>query len=336
MNNLKNVIEAANRILITSHIGPDGDSVSSSILLAKILKTNFDGKAVSVSMEEEAPSLAFIDGYDQIKFGPLADSLNEFKPDLMIVLDANTLKRVTRNAEVSSRSIRETGCKLAVIDHHEPDGKDNSDVYINQQSPAVAQDVYDIFIDQMKLAKPEGYAQIAIVGIYTDTGGFIYRNLDYKKTFDIVAKLLLDGADIETVVNQLNRLSSASLDIVGELIKNTATYSGATYSFIGDDLTNQKSGDLVETIRQGADIYRNVFLRNLDDRTWGFLVYRDLLADEPTYSVSLRALSDSKDVSLIAAALGGGGHKPAAGAKITCSSAEEAIAKVKEAIDSLK
>jgi nanoRNase/pAp phosphatase (c-di-AMP/oligoRNAs hydrolase) len=41
-----------------------------------------------------------------------------------------------------------------------------------------------------------------------------------------------------------------------------------------------------------------------------------------------------KDVSAIAASLGGGGHKGAAGAKFEAPSLESAISKVKAAIDS--
>ena len=53
-------------------------------------------------------------------------------------------------------------------------------------------------------------------------------------------------------------------------------------------------------------------------------------------SVSLRSVYESTDVSQIANKLGGGGHKPAAGAKIEAKNLEEAIQKVQDAILDLK
>lgn len=334
---LKQLIESSNSIVITSHIGPDGDSISSSLLLWKFLTHNYGNKNITVAMEEAASSLAFIDGYDQIEFGDLTSSLNAHKPDLVIILDANNIGRISRNPDKCYDFLEESGVKLAIIDHHEPTDKDESDIYINQKSPAVAQDIYEIFIEKLGLQKPDGYAQTAIVGIYTDTGGFIYRNLDYRKTFMIVSKLLEDGANLEVVVNRLNQISQPALRVLSELVANTANSGDCTYSFLSDEFIEQSAGnDWVEYIREGADLYRNVLLRNIEGRPWGFVVYRDLLADERLYSVSFRAISGTKNVQEIAVKLGGGGHTPAAGAKIQTNSVEQAIQAVKEAAGLVK
>lgn len=330
---LKNLINASNSILITSHVGPDGDSISSSLLLWKLLKHNFSDKQITVAMEETAPKLAFIEGYDEIHFGDMPTSLSAQKPDLLIILDANSIGRISRSADKCYDFLKESGTKLAIIDHHEPGNRDESDIYLNQQSPAVVQDIYEIFIEKLGLQKPEGYAQTAIVGIYTDTGGFIYRNQDYRKTFTVVSKLLEDGANLEVVVSRLNQVSQPALTVLNELIANTASLGDGTYSFLSDQfIEGNNSSDWVEHIRDGADLYRNVLLRNIEGRPWGFVIYRDLLAEGRVYSVSFRALADTKNVREIAVKLGGGGHIPAAGAKIEANSVEEAIRAVKEAI----
>jgi nanoRNase/pAp phosphatase (c-di-AMP/oligoRNAs hydrolase) len=52
------------------------------------------------------------------------------------------------------------------------------------------------------------------------------------------------------------------------------------------------------------------------------------------YSVSLRSVGGVEDVSAIARRLDdGGGHKPAAGGRVKANSVQEAISKVKEAIE---
>jgi len=326
---LKQLIEQSNSIVITSHIGPDGDSVSSCLFLKMILEKNYPDKQIHISMEEDAPSLAFLEGYSDIKFGNLGAALSEAKPNLLILLDANTIKRISRNPDLVSQALNAHQTKLAIIDHHEADGRDQSDIYINQGNPAVAQDIYEIFIEKLKLSKPAGYAPVAMVGIYTDTGGFIHQNQNFKNTYRIIGQLVEDGANIELISNKLNRVSQPALAILDNLLANTSEFKGATYSFVDDQI----QPDSKDVLREAVDLYKEAFLRNIGDRTWGFVVYPDVLATNHTYSVSFRALADSMDVSKIAGELGGGGHKPAAGAKVEVNSVSEAVARVKAAIE---
>lgn len=331
LKQLETLINSANRILITAHIGPDGDSVSSTLLLYKILKLNFPGKDILATMEEQILGLGFLKDIDSISIGPLAKTLSAHKPDLMIILDANTVSRITRQPEEVRQLIKDLAPKLAIIDHHEPVGIEQNDLYINNSSPAVTLDIFEIFIEKLALKKPDGYAQIAITGIYTDTGGFVNRNLNYFKTFEVVPKLIEDGANIEQVANDLSRLSEAGLEIFKRFINNLQLKDGYAYTYLEDELLSKDTNN-IEAIKQAADLIRGGFLRNVGSRQWGFTVYRDVLAPRKTYSVSFRAISDAKDVSEIARKLGGGGHKPAAGAKIETETLENAIEAVLQAI----
>jgi nanoRNase/pAp phosphatase (c-di-AMP/oligoRNAs hydrolase) len=74
------------------------------------------------------------------------------------------------------------------------------------------------------------------------------------------------------------------------------------------------------------------YIRNIDGRLWGFIVYQNPLLGEDGYSVSLRSVGGIVDVSVIAKKLGGGGHKPAAAAEVHVKSIREALAKVESAI----
>jgi phosphoesterase RecJ-like protein len=329
MEQLKELIDDAGNILVTSHISPDGDSVSSSLLLYQILKLNYPEKRILLSMEEEPYGLSFLMGYNEIKFQPLLTSLNEFSPSLLIVLDANILKRATRDPEPVRVYIQDHKPKLAIIDHHEDIGTEENNLYINNNSPAVTLDIYELFIQEMGLQKPEGYAQIALTGIYTDTGGFIHKSPNFEKVFEVIPKLIADGADIELTVNNLNKISEEGLAVLAELIANTKYNDNFTYSFISDETVSKASHD---ALVRATDVFRSEFLRNINDRPWGFIVYRDVKAPEHTYSVSLRSLSGAKDVSVIAAKLGGGGHKPAAGAKFSANGILEAVEGVLNAI----
>lgn len=329
VNKLKELIETSERILITSHIGPDGDSVSSSLLLYKLIKLNYPNKKVSVSMEEQPVGLDFLLSDNVIEFQPLQTALSSQPADLLIVLDANALHRISRHPDVVQEFLNNSSIKIAVIDHHEGLDILGADLHINDLSPAVTLDIYDIFIERLKLKKPEGYAQITLTGIYTDTGGFVYRNLNFKRVFEVVPKLLADGGDLEELVNNLNVISEKGLSILGELMTNTRFEKEYIYSFISDETAILENH---EPLVQAEDIFKSQFLRSVEGRVWGFIVYKDVMTAN-IYTVSFRAQSGKKDVSTMAAKLGGGGHKPAAGAKFEATDVQAAVNKVLEAIE---
>lgn len=321
----KKLVDESGSILITSHLGPDADAVSSVLLLGKTLRTNYPDKNISLGLEEEAAQLDFVDLSD-IKVAPLAGLIRQSQPNLLIILDANNIARCTREPDAVRKEL-EAGIKLAIIDHHQPDDKDKSDVYINQGSPAVAQDIYEICFEQMELKRPTDYADLAMLGIYTDTGGFVYDNPRHEKTLAIVSKLIDDGADIEKLDNQLRNYSEDEMLAFAQLVGNIKSVGNCTYSSIDDDFSAkwQAAGKSWTDLKGGCEVFVNDFVRNIGGRTWGFIVYPDLTAPVKTYSVSFRSLGDTKDVSKIAQALGGGGHKPAAGAKVEADSLDEAL-----------
>ncbi|HEU4609275.1 MAG TPA: hypothetical protein VFS31_14255, partial [Chitinophagaceae bacterium] len=147
-------------------------------MAAKIIRENFPDKTVRHVLEETPRGLDFLEGVKDIIIMPIPDALSEFKPDLIMILDANTVDRITRMPEDARAAIAGSGSKLVIIDHHEPTGVEDNDLYINDFSPAVTFDIFDIFIGRLGLKKPAGYAQLAMTGIYTDTGGFVHRNLN--------------------------------------------------------------------------------------------------------------------------------------------------------------
>lgn len=327
IDKLKELISGSKSILITTHLGADPDAVCSSLLLYKTLKANFPHKTVTVTIEELSYGLDYLDDFSKIKHSPLHKSIDHFKPELLIILDANNLSRCTRYPEKIGETIKDT--KIAVIDHHEQHDKGPCDVYVNQNSPAVTQDIYDICFTQLGLIKPDNYATLTLTGIYSDTGGFIHLTSGYEKTFDIVKKLVADGASVDKIHRQLNNYSVESTQVLARLLENTDSYAGFTYSYVGDsDIENFDYDD----IKQGVDNYVNNYLRNIENRGSGFVVYQDLNNPKKAYKVSFRSLPDKHDVAEIAGRLGGGGHKPAAGASVEAQTLDEAIDKVKQAI----
>jgi phosphoesterase RecJ-like protein len=333
---LKKLIEISSRILITSHISPDPDAVSSLLLMGTTLKLNFPDKNIEMVLEEEPLGLGFLEAYEQIKFANLSQSMVNQQSDLLIILDGNNYSRISRlDSEKISEYISKNKIMTVVIDHHEQNDKDQTNVFINELSPATAQTVYELLFDDLKLQMPPDAAKTALVGFYADTGGLVYLKPNKNgRVFDFAERLVKKGASVEQTKNNLTRYSEKDMRILSELASNISHESDYSFSFISDDFINKRTNDggTAIEIQNGAGIFLNEYIRNIEGRPWGFIVYRNTLQGDDIYSASFRSLGSAKDVAAIANKLGGGGHKPAAGAKFEASSVQEAIDKVKNVI----
>jgi phosphoesterase RecJ-like protein len=329
------LINRSKKILITSHISTDPDAVCSTLLLFTTLKQNFPDKEISAVLEEQpVRDLSFLSDYNLIQNRKLAKSIEQTSPDLVIIVDANNFDRCSRNDGNQIReSLRRRNIKTAIIDHHEPDGKDNSDVYINRGSPAATQDVYMV-AKELGWRWPEDYAQTAMLGILSDTYRFKYSNPKHRETFEIASELIEAGASIEEIESKLERYSSKQMIVLAELIKNMHVGESYTYSYTSDEFASewQKQHESAIDFKNGCDLFVNDFVRNINENKWGFVISQEIQVGPGCYSVSFRSVSGVKDVSQIAKALGGGGHKPSAGAKFKATNIQEAIEKVRQSI----
>lgn len=332
---LKRLIDSAGKILVITHVGPDPDAFTSLLLMGTALKKNFPKKRIMMSSEEQTGDLSSLAGYQDIKLQRLEEALDSFKPELIIMVDSMNFKRCTRrDADVVSKKVKDLNIPLAIIDHHEKTAVEDSQVYINNDGPAAVQEVYETLFDKLGLDKPEGYAQTTMLGLYSDSGGFINKNPRFEDTLDLARKLIAEGADLEKVNNLLNRHSIDEMNAVSELAGNLAFEGDYNYSFVSDEFTKgwEDAGKDFEELKLGVSHFVNQYIRNIGERKWGFVVYKDLAAGDGIYGASFRSISGVKNVAEIANRLGGGGHIPAAGAKFAAGSADEAVRLVESAI----
>lgn len=332
---LKRLIEASSRILVTSHISPDPDALCSLLITGTALTKNYPDKKIIMLSEELTGGLNFLKHYPEIIQRPLQNAIAEFRPELIIIVDAMNFSRCTRgDVQPVQRLAKDSGAKIAIIDHHQPEGIEPGALYINNGSPAATQDIYQIFLNSMGLEKPDGYAETALLGIISDTARFLYDNPKHRDTFSVVSELLDAGASIEELENKLSRHTIDEMQVLSELAKNLTSEADYNYSFVSDGFTEKwiKNNLSNDNFKLGCETFVSGYIRNIGRNLWGFIVYPDLSAGSGRYSVSFRAVADSKDVSRIAKALGGGGHKPAAGAKLEADSVERAINKIHKVI----
>lgn len=331
----KELIDASSKILITSHISPDPDAISSVLALGRTLELNYPDKSVRMALEERpAKDISFLEGYNSIHFGPLMGEFEAFKPDLVVIVDAMSYRRVSRQGfEKLTELAKSNESKLAIIDHHTKEGLESNDLYINDRLAATALQLYLLLFKEMNLKKPANIADTLLLGIVTDTGRHRYDDPHHRVTFGVVSDLIDAGASIEQLENRLDRYTSDEMRALSDLAGHmTDSGKGYSYTFIGDDLADKQYN--APSFKMACEVFTSQFMRNFEQNKWGFIVYPEIIDGQKTYSVSFRAVSGEKDVSKIAGQLGGGGHVQAAGAKnIKASTVDEAVRTVEAAIE---
>jgi nanoRNase/pAp phosphatase (c-di-AMP/oligoRNAs hydrolase) len=117
---------------------------------------------------EEVPArkIDFLESYQKIQFQSVLQKANEMKPELFILLDAPNFERCCRTYGSKLRKLLKVqNIKVAIIDHHEEHGKDESVIYINNRRPATVQEVYELLFEKLHLKKPGGYAETTLLGM---------------------------------------------------------------------------------------------------------------------------------------------------------------------------
>jgi phosphoesterase RecJ-like protein len=233
--------------------------------------------------------------------------LKEF--DLFIVQDSSSLDRVSNLKEMQIPSSLPT----IVIDHHISNPSFGTILNLVDSSyPATALILFDLFkIWKVKIT-PEIAADL-FIGAYTDTGGFKYggvTSLVLAAASELAEVYPLFPNLIATMENSRKPDEVMSL---GLMLSNTKTFLGGRLAIASISMEEIKS--------------RNMNVGDLST-SWASSVLRSVIGwdidaccveiSEGTVKASFRTRDSEKfDLSKLAAALGGGGHKAAAGATLT-------------------
>ncbi|KKU49101.1 hypothetical protein A3D60_01635 [Candidatus Uhrbacteria bacterium RIFCSPHIGHO2_02_FULL_47_29] len=231
------------------------------------------------------------------------NKLNLEHYDLAIVTDAGSIHRTGIQSKLEAYV--QNGGRLLNIDHHhvhEPFGTVN---LIDEMASATAVLVYDI----LKLGGWAIDADIAtsiLVGIVADTDNFSNAGTTMR-ALTIAAECYAKGAEVRQVWRGLYRhqpLQALQLWglILSRLERNDRWGIVATIILQEDFKRHGLSDEAIDGLAN--------FLSSLSD-TKATMVLTEILDNQ--IKGSLRTTRDDIDVSKLATALGGGGHKKAAG-----------------------
>jgi len=286
--------KSSSRVLLTTHVNPDGDAVGSTIALAHALRDR--GTTVDVVLADPPPVYCkFLPGVEWIT--PCIPSM---PPDLAIVCDAAGIDRigpVDHAVKVARQTIE--------IDHHGV-ARPFGDVRVVDDNCAATAELVYYLLTALKAPITPAIASSLMMGLVTDTGSFRFTNTN-TRAFRLAATLMEAGADLSRIMDQVyDQKTVSSLRLLERAISHLRianSFASATLSRHDFQQTGATQGEAEGVIGH---------LRSLK----GVQVAAVLRETGPAEArVSLRG-RPGYNVAEIAALMGGGGHAAAAGCTI--------------------
>jgi len=293
-------LRAHDRFCLTTHERPDGDAVGSLAAMQQILSA-LGKDAIAFLPADEFP-LPY--EYRFVKLEGLAtEPPEDLGERVLVFLDCGNIDRTP-----VEQLRRGDGTALIInIDHHHDNTRFGTINHVDPHASCTAEMVWDLMHGLgVELTEPIGEA--LYVGLVTDTGRFMYENTG-PRAHEMAAELLAAGIDAHGIYRQLYEgIPQGKLELLARGLSNVERFDGGLLTVTHLTRDDYRSTGADESYSEGVVDH----LRSVAGTAVAGLV-RDQLAGEPARKVSLRATDDRIDVSRIARAAGGGGHRRAAG-----------------------
>jgi len=298
--------DRSKKIVIVSHVNPDGDAIGSLLALYHFLKNTGFNNTVAISPNAFPSFLEWMPGSEDIVLGTKSSGLSGVKikdADLIFCLDFND---IARTEDLSNRLIKARGTKI-LIDHH-PDPQPHFDHVISQiTASSTAEMIYE-FITGLESENivNKTIAECLYAGIVTDTGSFSY-GCNNPRTYEIVAHLMSMGIDGEKIHRLIyDTYSEHRLRLLGHCLSSNLVVmhdQSTAYIFLSaSDLKNfnYQEGDTEGVVNYGLSIK-------------GIELAAIFVERKENIKISFRS-EGNIDVNILAREyFNGGGHKNAAG-----------------------
>lgn len=314
------IIQGSDSFVLMTHLHPDGDALGSLLGLAEMLESL--GKKVFRYLEEPVSHL-----YDFLPGCTLADTdlgaLQNFVAAASgkvaaISLDCGDCDRLGREKEDLLNL-----SPLLVIDHHRGHREFGDFRWIDSTRSSTGEMIYELAME-LGVELSISAAFNIYVAISTDTGSFRYENTS-PRTLCIAADLVACGVRPEEVAGHIyDNFTLQRLRLMEQVLATLELFESDQLAFI--TVTNKMleecgadAGDVEGFInypRALRSVKVAVFIKETQDGG---------------ISVSLRAKGEC-DVADIAATFGGGGHRSAAGFRVTGKSVKQVQLQVLDAL----
>lgn len=291
-------LSQASEIVICAHTSPDGDALGSQLALAQMVRTQWPHAHVTSLLADNDPAphiYAFLPGFGEL----VRPEAYTGVPDLFVAVDLSSIERLNE-----ARAICERSRHAIVIDHH-PTNHPFGNATIVRPNAAAAGVIVAEFAQYLGIGITPAMAQNLLCAVITDTGRFQYQNSN-GEAFKVASLLVDCGADPSEI--SLNVYQSFGLKFLH------------LKSLVLGRITTFEQGRIAYSYATASDFERTG--ANLDECDGLIDVVRSVEGSE--VALFLKTVPGGKvrgnlrskgawDVSRVAKAVGGGGHKAAAG-----------------------
>lgn len=292
------LIKQGEKILVVTHVNPDGDCLGSASALYSFIKNEYGKESVLCVIPKVPQLYEFLPNIDNFK-NP--DELSEQEFDTVVAIDCAAKDRLATVIPFFDKA------KVKInIDHHKTNPMYAQYNYVYGEKSS-AGEVLVNFAKECGWKFDRDIANALYVAILTDTGGFKFDNTT-AETFLAVADLMAYGINpsllyrccyeskpVETV-----KLSACAISKSEFLSNGKIAYTIITLDDMKKNKAlNEHTDGIVEMLRQVNSVDIAFVIKETEE---GFS------------KISLR--SDNSDISKIAQKFNGGGHSKAAGCTI--------------------
>ena len=307
---IRTALDKAHRVLVVSHIDPDGDALGTQLAFGQYLKDL--GKQVFMVRDSAVPDkYRFLPAIEEIT--PAAELPADIQVDTAVILECPVLDRVGSAARLLTKDVT-----VINIDHHRDGAQHGHINWIDIHRSSVGEMAYEYFLG-VDYHVSDRVATQLYTAILTDTGRFRFATTT-PRTMAIAGALIEKGADPRYICDRVYfDMPASTMLLTGKVL------AGMEFHLEGRIcLFSLTKAMLKECGAQASEsdglVDFTLYTRGV---TTGALLKE---VNGSSTKVSLRS-NNGVNVARVAAQFGGGGHFGAAGCELRMplADAREAI-----------
>jgi len=298
------------RFVLVTHENPDGDALGSLVAMHGILSAL--GKDTLMYIGREEFPLPYEYGFFELD-EVVSEISEELEQRTIVFLDCGNFDR---------NSVEVGDVAIVNIDHHHDNTRFGTINHVVPGASCTAEIVWDL-MGALDVSATKQIADALYVGLVTDTGKFMYENTG-ARAHEMAAELIEAGVDPHAIYRHLYEgVPEGKLALLTRALNSVQRFDDGRLTFALLTRADFAQTGAEESYTEGIIDH----LRSVQATKVAALVRER----DGSWKVSLRATDGSVDVSAIARAQHGGGHRQAAGFTTELSPAE-LVAFLREAV----
>jgi len=292
-------IRTADKFVLLTHEYPDGDALGSLVAMHRVLLALGKDSVMFMAADEfPLPHEYRFFRFDGLQSHPPED-LDE---RTIVFLDCGNIDRNPIEA------FKGDDAHILNIDHHHDNTRFGTVNHVVEDASCTAEIVWDL-MEPLAVGSTIEIAEALYVGLVTDTGKFMYENTG-PRAHVMAAELIAAGIDVHGIYRRLYEgMPYAKLELLGRALASLERVGDGMLTFAYIDRDDFRMAGAEESYSEGIIDH----LRSVEGTKVAALARELFDGDGARKKVSLRSTDGAIDVSVIARAGGGGGHRRAAG-----------------------